>query len=104
MRFLKGKIANLRFEEFFPVAREQNIAESINLEQVSVNIVPPQSPDREVSIVLDVGYLLRVAEVDQSRLRQVKAKIFILKARQVKQNIGNCFAGRTSSALYSARV
>ena len=86
------------------MAGEQNIAESVNLEQVSVNIVPPQSPDREVSIVLDVGDLLGVAEVDQSRLRQLKAKIFILKARQVKQDTGNGLAGRTSSALYSARV
>ena len=82
MWFQKWKLTNLRFEEFFPVAREQNIAESINLEQVSVNIVPPQSSDREVPIVLDVGYLLRVAEVYQSRLRQLKAKIFILKTRR----------------------
>ena len=86
------------------MAREQNITESINLEQVSVNIVPPQSSDREVPIVLDVGYLLRIAEVYQSRLGQFKAKIFILKARQVKTDAGNCLAGQTSSALYSARV
>ena len=69
-----------------------------------MNVVPPQSSDREVPIVLDVGYLLRIAEVYQSRLGQLKAKIFILKARQVKQDTGNGLAGRTSSALYSARV
>ena len=87
------------------MASEQNIAESVNLEQISVNIVPPQTSDREVPIVLDFGDLLGVAEVDQSRLRQLKAKIFILKGKAGEARyIGNCFAGQTSSALYSARV
>ena len=76
MAFLKWKLNNLRFEEFFPVAREQNISESVNFEQISVDIVPPQSSDREVPIVLEVGDLLGVAEVNQSRLRQLKAEIF----------------------------
>ena len=75
----------LWFEEFFPVAREQNVSESVNFEQISVDIVPPQSSDREVPIVLEVGDLLGVAEVNQSRLRQLKAEIFILKSEKVKK-------------------
>ena len=90
------------------MAREQNISESVNFEQISVNIVPPQSSHWEVPVVLQVCNLLRVAEVDQSRLRQLEAKIFILKARkEVKKDTdwtGDCLAGQTSSALYSARV
>ena len=78
-------MTNLRFEEFFPVAREQNVSESVNFEQISVDIVPPQSSDREVPIVLEVGDLLGVAEVNQSRLRQLKAEIFILKSEKVKK-------------------
>ena len=73
------------------MAREQNVSESVNFEQISVNIVPPQSSHREVPIVLEVGDLLGVAEVDQSRLRQLEAEIFILKAREVKKETGNCF-------------
>ena len=94
MLFLKWKLANLRFEEFFPVAREQNISESVNFEQISVNIVPPQSSHWEVPVVLQVCNLLGVAEVDQSRLRQLEAEIFILKARKVKNETLNCFVGQ----------
>ena len=83
---------------------EQNISEPVNFEQISVNVVPPESSDREVPVVLDVGNLLRVAEVDQSGLRQLEPKIFILKARLVKKDTGNCVVGPTSSALYSAKV
>ena len=69
------------------MAREQNVSESVNFEQISVDIVPPQSSDREVPIVLEVGDLLWVAEVNQSRLRQLKAEIFILKSEKVKNKL-----------------
>ena len=39
----------------------------------------------DVPVVLDVGDLLGVAEVNQSRLRQLKAEIFILKSEKVKK-------------------
>ena len=87
------------------MAREQNISESVNFEQISVNIVPPQSSHWEVPVVLQVCNLLRVAEVDQSRLRQLEAEIFILKAREGgEERNWELFSGQTSSALYSARV
>ena len=76
------------------MAREQNISESVNFEQISVNIVPPQSSHWEVPVVLQVCNLLGVAEVDQSRLRQLEAEIFILKARKVKNETLNCFVGQ----------
>ena len=66
------------------MAGKQNVSESINFEQISVNIVPPQASYGEVPVVLDGGDLLGVAQVDQSRLRQLKTKIFILKASQLK--------------------
>lgn len=87
------------------MTREQNISESVNFEQISVNIVPPQSSHREVPIVLEVGDLLGIAQVDQSRLRQLEAEIFILKAREGgEERNWELFSGQTSSALYSARV
>ena len=103
MTFQKWKWTNLRFEEFFPVTREQNISESVNFEQISVNIVPPQSSHWEVPVVLQVCNLLRVAEVDQSRLRQLEAEIFILKARKVKYKIVNCFAGQNQPPRHYTR-
>ena len=73
------KRSNLRLQEFFPMAREKDITKPVNFEQISVKAVPPESSDRELSVVLDVGDLLRVAQVYQTSLCHLEAKIFILK-------------------------
>ena len=85
------RLKNLRFEEFFPVAGEQYISKPVNFEQIPVDIVPPEASDRKVPVVLDVGNLLGVAEVYQPCLRQLEAKILILKARQVRRDAENSF-------------
>ena len=61
------------------MAREKDITKPVNFEQISVKAVPPESSDRELSVVLDVGDLLRVAQVYQTSFCHLEAKIFILK-------------------------
>ena len=72
------KAVNLRFEEFLSVTSEQNISEPVNFEQIAVQVVPPESPHRELPVVLDVGDLLGVAQVNQSRLGHLKSKVLVL--------------------------
>ena len=69
------------------MACEQNISEPVNFEQISVKAVPPESSDRELSVVLDVGDLLRVAQVYQTSFCHLEAKIFILLGFVLRQGV-----------------
>ena len=83
------------------MAGEQNISKPVNFEQIPVDIVPPEPSDRKVPVVLDVGDLLGIAEVYQPCLRQLEAKILILKARQVRRDSGNNFWPDQPPRLYT---
>ena len=61
------------------MAGKQNVPKPVSFQQVSMEVIPPEAPDREVPVVLDVGDLLRVAYLYQSRLGHLEAKIFILE-------------------------
>ena len=74
-------------QEFFSMAREKDITKPVNFEQISVKAVPPESSDRELSVVLDVGDLLRVAQVYQTSFCHLEAKIFILLGFVLRQGV-----------------
>ena len=69
------------------MAREKDITKPVNFEQISVKAVPPESSDRELSVVLDVGDLLRVAQVYQTSFCHLEAKIFILLGFVLRQGV-----------------
>ena len=68
----------LRFQESQTMTNKQNISKTINFEQVTMSVVPPQSSHRPLPIILDIIDLWRVAYLYQPCLHHLKPKCLVL--------------------------
>ena len=66
---------------------KQNVTKAINFEQVAMSIVPPESSHRPFPVILDVGNLWRVTNVNQSVLDHVEAKGLVLLRLVLSQGV-----------------
>ena len=60
------------------MTNKQNISKTINFEQVTMSVVPPQSSHRPLAIILDIINLWRVAYLYQPCLHHLKPKCLVL--------------------------